>query len=133
MHVTCNSRFCDCLAHFSPQMLSETYFTALRYPDIPPKSTNYTGKTYSWIIKTGKREKTPTSPLADRSVVPCIVTVYSVHPPLICYSVVLMGNCKSGRRCTENLEGDVKFFAFPRPKTEEERCWIGIRRCVGDR
>lgn len=32
------------------------------YPNIPPKSIDYSGKTCCWIIKPGRREKTSTCP-----------------------------------------------------------------------
>ena len=39
------------------------------------------------------------------------------------------GTCKSDTRYPQSLEGGVVFFAFPKPKTQEERCRVWIKQC----
>ncbi|XP_042566525.1 zinc finger MYM-type protein 4 isoform X3 [Clupea harengus] len=39
------------------------------------------------------------------------------------------GTCKSDTRYPERLEGGVVFIAFPKPKTQEERCRLWIKQC----
>ncbi|NP_001268902.1 uncharacterized protein LOC556846 [Danio rerio] len=37
--------------------------------------------------------------------------------------------CKSDTRYPKRLEGEVKFFPFPKPKTQGEKCRAWIRQC----
>src|SRR4029434_698789 len=39
------------------------------------------------------------------------------------------GTCRSDTRYPARLEGHVVFFAFPKPKTQEERCQLWIKQC----